>query len=149
MLRKLEDKLMETGITRLDRILAIGMYILYMTWFATRMFDWLPPLDPGDAGFLYSDIVNALIAMTGLVLALRHHFWLERVAVQVLSITTLLETLTLTVFMLCFNVPFFPRNLLLGVVFSFYFTMRSFGLSVRILRTRASLELRLSDPQEY
>ena len=148
MIRRLEDRLINAGITRLDRVLALGMYIAYLLWFLTRLHDWVPPIDPEDMAFLWSDIANTAMAIIGLVLAFRHHFWLERVAAQILSVSTFLQTLVLTTWFIVDGADNFMRNMLLGLVFAFYFNMRAFGLSVRILRAKDALELKLKTLEE-
>ena len=148
MVRRLEDKLISSGITKLDRVLAIGMYIVYLLWFSTRLRDWVPPVDPEDLAFLWADIMNTLLASVGLVLAVRHHFWLERVAAQLLGASTFLQTLVLTIFLTVDGADHYQSNMLLGLALAFYFNMRAFGLSVRILRARDALELKLKTPGE-
>ena len=148
MIRRLEDRLINAGITRLDRALAIGMYIAYLLWFVTRIRDWVPPLDPEDLAFLWSDIMDTALALVGLILALRHHFWLERVAAQILSVSTFLQTSVLTIFLTIDGADHYLSNMLLGFVMAFYFNMRAFGLSVRIIRAKDALELKLKTPGE-
>ena len=147
MVKRLEQRLHRAGMTVLDRNMAIGFYLFYVAWFLIRIFTRVPP-ETFNLILIYSDIMNILLCSTGFVLAVRHHFWLERVAAQLIALNTAGQ---LVVYLLFLNGQlhlFNAVHILLAVIFTFYFNMRAFGLTVRITKAQADVIVKLVTPGE-